>query len=75
MDKKVLRRFLFMTPKIKEIYTAVWNIHKKYFEPRTEEEWTKLIDEGNKFKIKYNNTFAHQLLWAMMAEIEERMKN
>lgn len=64
-----------MTPKIKEIYTAIWNIHKKYFEPRTEEEWAKLIDEGNKFKIKYNNTFAHQLLWAMMAEIEERMKN
>lgn len=63
-----------VTPEVKEIYTAVWKIHKENFEPETDDDWEH-IDRECKLLLKmYDCPFARKLLQAMIMEIEQRMK-
>ncbi len=64
-----------MTPEIKEIYTAVWQLHKAYFEPCTDMAWEELVSKSQGLIRKYNNQFVRDLVQAMVSEIENRNNN
>lgn len=60
-----------LPPEIKEIYTEVWKIHKECANPKTDDDWSYLIRQGNLLiKIHNNSQFAKALVMAMIDEIE-----
>ena len=64
-----------LPPEIKEIYTEVWKIHKECANPKTDDDWSYLIRQGNLLiKIHNNSQFAKALVMAMIDEIEGRTK-
>ena len=63
-----------MTPEVKEIYTEVWKIHKKNFKPETDADWEQINRECKLLLKMYDCKFARELIQAMIAEIEQRMK-
>lgn len=63
-----------MTPEVKEIYTAVWKIHKKNFKPATDADWEQINRECKLLLKMYDCQFTRELIQAMIAEIEHRMK-
>ena len=63
-----------VTPEVKEIYTAVWKIHKDNFEPETDADWEKITRECKLLLKLHENQFARDLIQAMIAEMEHRMK-
>ena len=63
-----------MPPQIKEIYSAIWKIHKENFNPKTDEDW-KSIDRKCEALLKvYEGRFVRSIIQAMIAEIEDRCK-
>ena len=64
-----------MPPEVKEIYTEVWKIHKECANPKTDDDWERIIRRGNMLiKMHNNSKFAKELVQAMISEIEERLK-
>lgn len=63
-----------VTPEVKEIYTAIWKIHKKNFKPETDADWEQINRECKLLLKMYDCQFARELIQAMIAEIEHRMK-
>lgn len=63
-----------MTQEVREIYTAVWQIHKKYFDVRSDADWEMFLEECRGIYRKYDCQFARDLVQAMISEIEERGK-
>lgn len=61
-----------MTEEIRGIYTSVWQLHKRFYDIRTDEEWEMLNAECSNL-IKNNNTdFTRLLIQAMISEITNR---
>lgn len=64
-----------MPQEVKEIYTEVWKIHKECANPKTDDDWERIIRRGNMLiKMHNNSKFAKELVQAMISEIEERLK-
>ena len=63
-----------------EIWTAVWNLHKKYYgiQASDEEAWKRLNDECETLDRQYRNKpeqkFVQSLLLAVVAELERSAK-
>ena len=52
--------------KYKEIYTDVWNLHKKHFE---NPDYDRFVEEFTKIGAKYNHPFCEALLLAVAEDI------
>lgn len=57
-------------------YRDVWNFHKKYGQPKPDDEfWKQLADEADSIAKKYNNCeFVENLLLVIVKEIERISK-
>lgn len=60
--------------KYRAIYTDIWQIHKKYMNVKTSDEWEHLLDEMGQFTDKYKSKFALKLAQTVLTEIEEHNK-
>jgi len=64
-----------------DVWTAVWNLHKKYHGIRQQDEqkWQELDQACEQLDEKYRGEpeqkFAESLLLAVCAELEERSKD
>ena len=61
-----------MTEEIRGIYTSVWQLHKRFYDIRTDEEWETLNAECSKLIEKHNTDFTRLLIQAMISEITNR---
>ena len=64
-----------------DVWTAVWNLHKRYFGIRADDEkaWKRLEQECEQLDQQYRNKpeqrFAQSLLLAVVAELERSSKD
>ena len=63
-----------MPPQIKEIYSAIWKIHKENFNPKTDEDWEHINRECKVLLKVHDCQFARDQVQAMICEIENRAK-
>ena len=75
------RRTLNFKEQYFDVWTAVWNLHKKYHGIRQQDEqkWQELDQACEQLDEKYRGEpeqkFAESLLLAVCAELEERSKD
>lgn len=64
-----------------DVWTAVWNLHKRYFGIRADDEkaWKRLDQECEQLDQQYRNKpeqrFEQSLLLAVVAELERSSKD
>lgn len=54
----------------KQIYTDIWQIHKRYVNIDSPDSWEYLMHDIDVFTQKYNNDFSLKLAQAVLSEIE-----
>lgn len=59
-----------------DVYKDVWELHKKYQQVSTSEEyWEKVINEGRLIAKKYDNSkFVMDLVLTVLEELERQCK-
>lgn len=75
------RRTLDFKQQYFDVWTAVWNLHKKYhgIQQQDEQRWQQLDQECEKLHDQYKNVpqrkLVESLLLSVVSELEERSKD
>lgn len=63
-----------MREEVREIYTAVWQIHKRFYDIHSDSEWEALNTECEKLIKKHNTEFTRLLIQGMISELSSHNK-
>ncbi|MFA9376254.1 MAG: hypothetical protein ACERKZ_05795 [Lachnotalea sp.] len=62
-------------PHIQQMYTDIWNLHKKYYIPEDNDlYWNNLTKEIDCIYKKYNTDICKAYLFALAEDIDKRFK-